>query len=67
MLLAACGSAGPTDPTADRSGYLTVSATVRASATTTVTPITTTTTVTATAPKPADVPTTNSGYNVTAY
>ena len=65
-LLAACGSNGPTDPTAARrSGYLTVSASV---STTTVvsTPVTkpASTTLTATTSK---VPTvTASGYNVPA-
>lgn len=71
MLLAACGSAGPMDPTADQSSAPQVSAALRANVgtTTTVKPvtITTTTTVTATPAKPTEGTTTNSGYNVTAF
>lgn len=62
LLLAACSGNGPMDPTADRSGYLTVSATVRrpvVAAPVAATPVA--------APTPTDIPTTNSGYNVTAF
>ncbi len=66
LLLAACGSNGPMDPTVDQP----VSAAIRitASTTTTVKPVTVTTTTTIAVPpaKPTDA-TTNSGYNVTAF
>jgi hypothetical protein len=65
MLLAACGSAGPTDPTADRSGYLTVSAAV--SRPVLATPVAATpVAVPVAAPKPGNNPTVTSGYNVPA-
>lgn len=63
-LLAACGTNGPTDPTAARtSGYLTVSAAVTASATVAA-PVVQPATVTVTAPPGST--TVTAGYNVPA-
>jgi hypothetical protein len=66
LLLAACSGNGPMDPTADRSGYLTVSAAVRrpvVAAPVVATPVA----VPVAAPTPGSNNTTNSGYNVTAF
>ncbi len=67
-LLAACGTNGPTDPTAARqSGYLTVSAAVTASATVSA-PVVQPATVTVTAQpgRLPGAPTVTAGYNVPA-
>ncbi len=66
VLMTACGSNGVTDPTADRSGYLTVSATVKSGYNVPAKPVPTTTTTTTTT-EPSGGSTTNSGYNVTAF
>ena len=65
-LLAACGTNGPTDPTAARqSGYLTVSAAVSASATVSA-PVVQPATVTAQPGTLPGAPTVTAGYNVPA-